>query len=158
MQRRHHDRIEQKHRARGVLSCAEFSQPNRTLLPNRRGWLSMELVFVLPILLFMLLGMLEFSLLFFARSEVTEAARTGARTAMLAGVTEEEVIAAIRSTLSQRLHRGLSIHVDLGEQSGDPVGVAVRVPMHNASPDLLWPIGYSLDGQYLYAETSYLKE
>ncbi|MEX1228922.1 MAG: TadE family protein [Planctomycetaceae bacterium] len=118
----------------------------------------MELVFVLPILLFMLLGMLEFSLLFFARSEVTEAARTGARTAMLSGVTEEDVISAIRNTLSPRLHGGLNIHVDLGEQSGDPVGVAVRVPMQNASPDLLWPIGYSLQSQYLYAETSYVKE
>ncbi|MDA0832542.1 MAG: TadE/TadG family type IV pilus assembly protein [Planctomycetota bacterium] len=118
----------------------------------------MELVFVLPILLFMLLGMFEFSLLFFARSEVTEAARTGARTAMLAGVSEDDVISAIRTTLSPRLHGGLNIHVDLGDQSGDPVGVAVRVPMQNASPDLLWPIGYSINNQFLYAETSYLKE
>ncbi len=128
-------------------------------MPSRRaGWLSMELVFVLPILLFLLLGLLEFSLLFFARAEVTEATRTGARMATLAGISEEDVIAGVRKTLSPRLHNGLAIHVDLGEQSGDPVIVAVRVPMGMASPDLLWPIGYSLQRQYLYAETSYLKE
>ncbi|MFN0199671.1 MAG: TadE/TadG family type IV pilus assembly protein [Planctomycetaceae bacterium] len=128
-------------------------------MPSRRaGWLSMELVFVLPILLFLLLGLLEFSLLFFARAEVTEATRTGARMATLAGISEDDVISAVRKTLSPRLHGGLSIHVDLGQESGDAVIVAVRVPMNAASPDLLWPIGYSLQRQYLYAETSYLKE
>jgi Flp pilus assembly protein TadG len=52
----------------------------------RVGFLSMELVFTLPILMVVLLGLFEFSMLFFARGMVVEAARVGARKASLAHV------------------------------------------------------------------------
>ena len=41
---------------------------------------------------------------------------------------------------------------------GEIVTVAVRVPMSTASPDLLWPIGFSLRGRSLYCETRMAKE
>ncbi len=38
------------------------------------------------------------------------------------------------------------------------VSVSVAVPMRSAAPDLLWPIGYSLQQRRLYAETKMIKE
>jgi len=73
-------------------------------------------------------------------------------------VTPEEVDAAIRQTLSPVMQDAMTITVDPGEDSGDVVSVAVAVPMRAASPDLLWPIGFSLQGRELYSETRMLRE
>ena len=56
---------------------------------SRRGSLTMELVLVLPILGILLLGLFEYSLLFFARGEVVDASRTGARIASVTGRQEQ---------------------------------------------------------------------
>jgi len=118
----------------------------------------MELVLVLPILGILLLGLFEYSLLFFARGEVVDASRTGARIASLPGATEYDVEEHVLASLSPRLRQTARVAVQTGQYSGDPVIVAVRVPMESASPDLLWPIGFSLDGRDLVSETQMLKE
>jgi len=128
-------------------------QPRR-----RRGSLVLELIFVLPILLVLLLGLFEFTLLFFARGEVVEACRAGARKASLAGATAEDVEDEVRNCLPARLREVAEIGVDPGLFTGDPVIVAVRAPMSAVSPDLLWPIGYSLQGQSIVSETRMTKE
>lgn len=125
---------------------------------RRRGVLSLELVLTLPILGVLLLGLFEFSLLFFARADVVEACRAGARKATLRGVSADDVDAEVRSVLDPRLQSGLEVMADLPEQTGALVTVAVRVPMSAAAPDLLWPVGFSLDGQYLACETRMAKE
>ena len=118
----------------------------------------MELVLVLPILGTLLFGLLEFSLLFFARGEVVAASRAGARCAALAGTTDLDVEAEVLACLSPRLRSECQVVVEAGDYTGDPVIVAVRVPMSAASPDLLWPIGFSLEGQDLYCQTRMTKE
>ncbi len=118
----------------------------------------MELVFTLPILGLLLMGLLEFSLLFFARADVAEACRAGARKGTLHGATLESVEDEVRRTLSPRLQQQMEVLADINVTSGDMVHVAVRVPMSNASPDLLWPAGFSLEGRYLYCETHMAKE
>ena len=125
---------------------------------RRRGVLSMELVFTLPILGLLLMGLLGFSLLFFARADVADACRAGARKATLHGATAQAVEDEIRRTLSPRLQQQMEVSADLNVRSGAMVQVAVRVPMSSASPDLLWPAGFSLDGRYLYCETRMAKE
>lgn len=125
---------------------------------KRRGFVSMELVLTLPILATILTGMVEFSLLFYARSSLMEANRIGARTATLMGVDQTQVENEIRKVLNPRLQQQLEVECTPGVRSGDTVVVAIRVPMTAASPDLLWPIGYSLNGRYLYAETRMIKE
>jgi hypothetical protein len=134
--------------------------PARTIRrrSRRRGVLSMELVFTLPILGMLLMGLLEFSLLFFARADVAEACRAGARKGTLHGATLESVEDEIRRTLSPRLQQQMEVLADINATSGDMVHVAVRLPMSSASPDLLWPAGFSLDGRYLYCETHMAKE
>ena len=118
----------------------------------------MELVLVLPILATVLTGLVEFSMLFYARSSLVEANRAGARAATLMGVGQEQVEAEIRKILSPRLQENLEVEFTPGMRSGDTVVVAIRVPMQAASPDLLWPIGYSLEGRYLSTETRMIKE
>jgi hypothetical protein len=120
--------------------------------------MSMELVLVLPILATLLLGMFEFSMLFFARSEVVDACRAGARKGTLPGATIEVIEAEVLAGLSPRLRMGAEVAVESGAYTGDPVIVAVRVPMAAASPDLLWPIGFSLRGRYLASESRMTKE
>ncbi len=124
----------------------------------RRGFMAMELAMTLPILLIVLLALLEFSLLFFARGAVVEASRLAARKATLPGVTIEDIEAEARKALSPRLQARMTVHVELADRSGEMVTAGVRVPMLDAAPDLLWPIGYSLRNQNLYGETRMVRE
>lgn len=125
---------------------------------TRRGMLSMELVLVLPLLMALLLGLLQFSLLFLARGNVVEASRTGARTASYSGVQQQMVEQEVRKVLPPRFQDQMEVLVQAGQRSGDVVAVLVRVPMSAATPDLLWPIGFSVNGRYLEAETRMVKE
>lgn len=125
---------------------------------SRRGVLSLELILTLPILLIVLMGLFEFTVLFYSRSLVVEATRVGARKASLPGATAESVEEEIRNVLSPRLQTGIQVGVDVGLHSGDVVVVSVQTPMTSASPDLLWPIGLSLNGRNLYSETRMIRE
>lgn len=134
------------------------SERKRTRRRNRSGMLSAELVMTLPILAIVLFGLFEFSLLFTARGELAEATRVGARKATLPGVTSESVEDEIRRVLSPRLARTMEVSIDQGQRSGDVVTVAVACDMSSASPDLLWPIGYSLKNRKLYEVTKMIRE
>ena len=125
---------------------------------RRRGWLSIELVLTLPILMILLLGLFEFSLLFYARSSVVEASRAGARAATLSGIDQEQVEREVHRILPPALRDGCQVDYQPGKHSGERVIVGVRVPMLAATPDLLWVVGYSLDNQDLYAETCMIRE
>jgi Flp pilus assembly protein TadG len=118
----------------------------------------MELVLVLPILAILLFGMLEFSLLFFARGEVVDASRAGARSASLPGSSLEGVESQVLATLSPKLRSAAEVVIQPGVYTGDRVIVAVRVPMAAASPDLLWPIGFGLSDRFLVSETQMTRE
>lgn len=125
---------------------------------SREGFLSAELIMVLPIFGIVLFGLLEFSMLFFARGELAEASRAGARKATLPGVSSSDVEAEVRKVLPRRLQDSLQVQVDAGAKSGDVVTVALAVDMNSASPDLLWPIGYSLKNRKLYEVTRMIRE
>lgn len=125
----------------------------------RRGAvLSMEFALTLPILLVVLMALVEFSMLFFARGEVVEAARAGARHVSIGGATQEDVERVVRRSLGPRLGRGATVGVEFGRCSGDAVAVAVQVPMPHAAPNLLWPIGYDIDGQTISAQSQAVRE
>ncbi|MHC4879559.1 MAG: TadE/TadG family type IV pilus assembly protein [Planctomycetota bacterium] len=134
------------------------TEPQANHRHNRTGLLSAELIMVLPVFAIVLFGLLEFSLLFFARGELAEASRVGARKATLPGVTAEEVESEVRAVLSPRLQDSLQVQVESGQRSGDVVTVALAVDMTAASPDLLWPIGYSLTNRKLYEITKMIRE
>jgi TadE-like protein len=124
----------------------------------RRGSATMELMLVLPVLLTLLVGLFEFSVLFVARSAVVDSAREGARAASRWEADPLSVEQEVRRVLAPSLQRGLIVEVEPGVQTGDTVTVIVRVPMRSASPDLLWGAGLSLDGRYLIGEATMIKE
>jgi len=132
--------------------------PHRRTRLARRGLATAELALALPILLVVLMAVFEFSLLFLARGELVDASREGARVAALPGASYESVEWAVRQNLAPRLRGSAQIEIAGGERAGELTSVAVRVPMQLASPDLLWPIGYTLKGQQLYAETRMMRE
>lgn len=125
---------------------------------GRRGSAALEFALVMPLLGAMVMGLLEFSLLFYGRSSVVEACRSGARAAARGATSVETVEEEVRRVLSPRMQEGLEVELVPAERSGEPVVVAVSVPMECASPDLLWIVGYSLRGRQLYAETRMIKE
>ncbi len=125
---------------------------------KRRGVLSMELVLTLPILFMLLMALLQFMMLFYSRSLIVEASRAGARKATLPGATVQDIETEIQRVLAPRLQQGMQVEVAFGEWSGDAVSVSVAVPMTAAAPDLLWPIGFGLNGQNLFAETRMVRE
>ena len=118
----------------------------------------MELLITLPIFGLLLMGLLEFSLLFFARGDLVEACRAGARTGTTQGATDTDVQDEVLDHLSPRLQAGAQVVSDCGVNAGDVVSVQVQTPMSAACPDLLWPIGFSLRNRYLSCETRMLKE
>jgi Flp pilus assembly protein TadG len=124
----------------------------------RAGIISMELIITLPILFVLLLGIFEFSFLMYARSDVVQASRAGARLAVLNGVWPEEVETEVGRSLGGRFQNVCSVQTQMGERSGDEVVVTVRVPMTAAAPNLLWPLGYNIQGRDLVAQTRMLKE
>jgi Flp pilus assembly protein TadG len=141
-----------------TFGLAKRSTDRLRRVRGRTGVLSMELVFTLPILGLFLLGMFEFTVLFFSRGELVEASRVAARKGTLPGVTAQDVEDEVRKVLNPRLHDSLQVDSILGEKSGDVVAVAVSVDMSAAAPDLLWPIGYSLQGRQLLSETRMIRE
>lgn len=128
------------------------------LRKSRRGMLSMELVLSLPLMLLVLLAVIEFSLLLYARGDVVQASRAGARLAALHGVDADDVQREVSRVLAGRFPANISVQAQVGEFSGDEVIVAVRVPMAAAAPNLLWAFGYNLRGRQLIAETRMIKE
>lgn len=125
---------------------------------RRRGVLTIEMILVLPIVFIVLMAVFEFSILFFARSSVVQACRVGARQASLGVTDEAEILATVNRVLSPNLQRNHRVYVIPAERSGEITTVGLQVPMATAAPDLLWPIGFSLQGRYLTEETSLVRE
>ncbi len=108
----------------------------------------MELVLVVPIFLLLLFAIVEFSLLSSAQTRIENAARHGARLLCLSDQDHDDVRDAVRKMLGQ-LSVHAAIEIEDGGRPGDIVQVRIRVPMRNATPDLLWMTGFSVRDRYL---------
>ena len=118
----------------------------------------MEMILVLPILFTVLMAVFEFSILFFARSSVVQACRAAARRASM-GITDQvEIEAVVNRVLSPSLQVNHTVYYIPAERAGEITTVGLTVPMSAAAPDLLWPVGFSLQGRYLAEETSVVRE
>jgi Flp pilus assembly protein TadG len=60
----------------------------------------MEAALVLPVLLALSMGMIEFGQFFYAKHTITAAARDGCRTAILGNSTHAQAVAAVNSTMN----------------------------------------------------------
>src|SRR5262249_51806505 len=87
----------------GVVSprSGVVSRPRRTRQQRRRGVVTLELLFTLPVLLLVTFGTIEFSLVLAARSDLQLASREGARVASLGGSAAD-----VEKAVKQFLGRG----------------------------------------------------
>jgi hypothetical protein len=126
---------------------------------KRRGAiLSMELILILPIFLLLIFSIVEFSMLMSAHTRVANAAHSGARLMSLRGAGAEEVHEQVNLLLGSALSRNCVIEVQPASHAGGIGRVSVRVPMKNASPDLLWMAGYGLAGRSINADAQMVME
>jgi hypothetical protein len=123
-----------------------------------------ELLLVLPILLALFAGMMQFSLILTARQQLLAASREGARVASHGG-TEDEVKAAVQRVLGGgNLGRANSKLYTLPEDPRHPVdgrdrvAVCVCVPTTCVVPDLLAWVGVSFRNQDMVSCTIMVRE
>ncbi|GDX91877.1 hypothetical protein LBMAG46_18840 [Planctomycetia bacterium] len=129
------------------------------VVPGRRGAiLSMELVLVLPIFLLLIFGIAQFSMLMAAHARITSAAQSGVRMMSLSGSGVPEVQERVANLLGATLAANCEIDVQPAEYAGQIGSVFIKVPMSNASPDLLWMTGFSLTDRYLESSAAMVME
>jgi Flp pilus assembly protein TadG len=88
---------------------------------RRRGQMLLELAIILPLLVTMLLGMLEFGWYFYYLAAVNNAVRTGARTGAAANLTtnnDAAVTAAVTACLG---HHASGVAIDIWEFSSTTI-------------------------------------
>jgi Flp pilus assembly protein TadG len=89
---------------------------------SRRGTTIVEAAFVLPLLLLILLGAIEYGWLFFNVQQVTNAARQGARVAVLPDISPAQAQAVITELLERANLNRCGPTVEVGP---DPDGIVV---------------------------------
>ena len=128
--------------------------------PNRPAALAIELMLALPILMALVLGMVQFSLMISARQQVTGAAREGGRVAALGG-SDVEIQATVDRFFGAKVAQ---VQTALADPSGDPIAagdpvtVVVRVRTSCLVPELLGFIGFSMKNQEIVARAVMRKE
>jgi TadE-like protein len=134
---------------------------------RRSGSLTVEMIVVFPILLALLVGMIEFSMILFSRQQLTAASREGARVAALGGELSDVERTVVRYLGDGRLGDAQVIMTDAAGHhlatadavpSGEPVEVWVRLPANHSVPDLLAFLGYSIRNDEIVARTVMRRE
>jgi len=101
-------------------------------VPHRRGGMAVEMALLLPLLLILTFGIIEFGRMMQVSHQLTVASRTAARRASLPGATTEEAVAAATAQLAPYLPPAFVVEVtppDLSQvTAGQPVSVRVHVP------------------------------
>ena len=131
--------------------------------PRRRrpASLALELLLILPLLIALIAGMVEFSLILTARTTLQGAAVAGARVAALGG-DQMAVEAAVRNVLGTGTLSQADITVNPPNPEtlppGAPVEVIVTIPATKVAPDVLRIIGLSLQPLVLEGRSVMIKE
>ena len=139
----------------------------KTLIEFASSYLNLEavnmaqslLMLLLPVVLALVMGMVEYSLMLSADQQLAVASREGARVAAQGG-TSAEVEASARLALGHgKLAKKAVVVSQLSDVSGSPVRVAVTVA--NAAtvvPDLLRFVGLSIKNHPLAGSTVMRRE
>jgi Flp pilus assembly protein TadG len=112
----------------------------RRLQKNRRGLATVEMAIVLLLLVMVTMGAIQYGMLFLRTQQITNAARQGARIAILPTSTVTDVENAIESLMAAAgMPRATSGYVpvitpgDLGGEPGDAITVRITVPAANVA-------------------------
>lgn len=122
----------------------------------------LELILVLPLLIVLACGVLEFAMLLMASQAVHAAASVGAREASLPGASQTSVNKAVQRAVRDWNFSPFLQEIDIRINgtptqdiplvyavTGDSISVTVSVPATAAVPDLLKYIGLSISSQNL---------
>lgn len=134
---------------------------------RRGGVLSVEMLFLLPLLMLFVLAIVQFGMMLHARQQLSAACREAARTAALGGDAER-----IRQTLLMHLgdsrlsastfkitdKDGRPVYHPGEVPPGEPIEVWVECPVHCVVPDLLGWTGYSIKNDVIVCRTVMRKE
>ncbi len=117
---------------------------SRTNHKRQAGFLAVETAMILPILVLLLMGMLDFGRFMWTRNVVMDAAAEGARLAVLVDPADSEVISLVEAEILRGgIHSAPTVVVGPREPE-QPVNVDVSVPFSFwVLPDLL--VGMSGD-------------
>ena len=96
---------------------------------NNRGQAIVEFALILPVLVVMVMGLLEFGLFFHAHINVTVAAREAARIAALdTSATNQTITAAALTTMPATTNLTVTVSPPAPRVTGLPVTVSVSLP------------------------------
>lgn len=110
----------------------------------RRGAAAAEFALVLPLLLMMMFGGLQYGSLFFAQNSLQTAARNGARALASGAVSAGDVQTAVRGDLPGWIAPG-DVVVNAGPLGADQVRVRISVPAARAAVVRLVPMPETIE-------------
>jgi Flp pilus assembly protein TadG len=122
---------------------------------ERRGATAVEFAIIAPLFILLVLGVIEFGRGMMVKQIITNAAREGARRAIIENVTEAEVKQVVNAYLTGASVGGATVTVTPATLNtlglGDPVTVQVSVPFNSVS----WsPAPWFLKGRTLSESTT----
>lgn len=100
---------------------------------KRRASAAVEMAVVLPVLLTILFGMIEYGWVFTVRQALVTASREGARTAALPGSTEDEVLTRVSDYMTPLGITSYTVDLTRAEPSSPVETVHVAVPYADVS-------------------------
>lgn len=103
---------------------------------RRRGGALIELALLLPMLIILLFGTIEFASIFYIRHNMVKAARAGARTLAVQDGTEAQARAAVANNLDDLPNVDFTISVRVppeGDPSDRDVTVEIEAPLAGAA-------------------------
>ena len=138
-------------------------KPRGGVLRRRSAMLAIELLFVLPVLLIVVLATVEFSLWLSAQQQVALASREGARVAAQGG-SADDVQQTVQLVLGPNWSSAAQVAASLNDSDGNPlpagapVSVLVTLPAGTVVPDLLVLAGFSIGNEIIASQTVMRKE
>jgi Flp pilus assembly protein TadG len=113
-------------------------RPNRIRPTDERGAAAVEFAIVLPVLVLLVFGIIQFSIYFNRLQGLQAAAREGARVAALPQSTQSDVTAKVKAALADVLPSGTSPTISVTPSTSNPcdlqpVGTSVTVTVKVSS-------------------------
>jgi Flp pilus assembly protein TadG len=125
---------------------------------GRRAAAVVEFAVVVPVLILLIFGMIEFARLMMVEQVLTNGARVGARKASLPGTTSSDVTTAVSSYMTNSGLSGFTTTVSPDPSTANPydsITVTVSIPFNNVS----WlPVPMFLGGKTLSSSVIMAKE
>lgn len=131
----------------------KYGMPVRARFRDRRGAAVVEFAVVAPVFFLFVFGMIEFGRMVMVQQILTNAAREGARVAILPGATTAQVDAKVNTYLTAGAINGASTTVNPDPPSGAAYGSAVTVTVSVPFKSVSWtPAPFFLGGTTLQAQ------